>query len=205
MPGISILNVAADVLHIFDLGLVHQVIGNVLWQLCYVPGYFTGATPEARLNKLWTRIRQHYHGEETSNQLGNLTLSMFVDTRAAYSRFPAFTTRVKAAESRSLIPGLRWIFQTVVRAHNLELPFRATTPRDQRSVRSDPANAKARTLGFLATVRRGAHGWLVLSRESAISDVRTPREHPKTAVRSVTAKWLSAITMRRSGLRKPLL
>ena len=117
-PNVSVLNVAADVLHIFDLGVLHQVLGNVMWQLCFVPGYMAGDTPSARLDTVWGRIVEHYRGRGTRNQLGNLTLAMFCDPSAPRAEFPAFTTRVKAAETRALVPIVAAVFETVAQAHD---------------------------------------------------------------------------------------
>eukprot|EP00969_Alexandrium_andersonii_P359739 15453865-Alexandrium_andersonii.AAC.1 len=63
LPGTSIFSLMADVLHVFDLGVTHHVLGNVLWTLSFVAKYFPSApTPAGRLAILWARITQHYRG-----------------------------------------------------------------------------------------------------------------------------------------------
>ena len=59
LPGVSILNVMADILHILDLGLSHMVCGNVLWQLCYQARYLPNdGSPAARCD--WEIDCKHY-------------------------------------------------------------------------------------------------------------------------------------------------
>ena len=114
LPGVSIFSLMADVLHVFDLGVTHHVLGSVLWTLCFVSKYIpTAATPAGRLAYLWGRIIQHYRGAGTANQLGNLTLAMFCDPGAPYAHIPVLANRVKAAESRHLVPVLSSIFATL--------------------------------------------------------------------------------------------
>ena len=114
LPGLCILMVMADVLHVFDLGITHHVLGNVFFHLCYELRYFpAGATPQARLDLLWQRIVRHYRGRGTPCQLQNLTLSMFCNPKAAHAHFPCMSGLVKAAESRHLVPVLTAIFETL--------------------------------------------------------------------------------------------
>ena len=52
-----------------------------------------------------------YHRRNTPTQLSNLTLSMFVDEGARSKSYPVLTTRVKAAETRRLLPIISDIFE----------------------------------------------------------------------------------------------
>ena len=114
LPGVSILNVMADVMHILDLGVSHYVIGNVLFQLCYYAKYFPLApTPQARLDALFERIVVHYRGNGTPSQLQHLTLAMFCNPNGPNASQPRLTTRVKAAETRHLVPILAAVFEVV--------------------------------------------------------------------------------------------
>ena len=104
LPGVSILMLMADVLHIVDLGITHYVVGNVVFHVCYSGGYFLEGTPQAKLDRLWESIVRHYIGNETPSQLQNLTLAMICDPSAPHAHQPCLSSRVKAAESRHLVP-----------------------------------------------------------------------------------------------------
>ena len=57
LPAVTIFNLVGDVLHIVDLGYSHHVVGNVLFQLCFMPQYLPQATtPKARLDNLMKRV-----------------------------------------------------------------------------------------------------------------------------------------------------
>ena len=104
LPYLSICFVMADVLHIVDLGFTHHLLGNTFYHVCYCTGNRFGRSVEDRLDYLWERISQQYRGRSTPCQLHNLTLSMFVDPSRPHLSHPVLTTRVKAAESRQLVP-----------------------------------------------------------------------------------------------------
>ena len=110
IPGCSIFHVVPDSMHIVDLGVAHHVLRNVLFHLCYEENYLPGSTPAAKLDSLWGRIVGHYRGRQTGSQLTNLTLSMFSDLKGPRAHFPLLTTRVKAAETRHLLPIVKDIF-----------------------------------------------------------------------------------------------
>ena len=106
-------------LHIVDLGYSHHVVGNVLFQLCFMAQYLPQATtPKARLDDLWKRVVRHYRGNDESNQLGGLTLSMFCDTGAPYSHYSVLANRVKAAETRHFVPILTNVFESLCNPHD---------------------------------------------------------------------------------------
>ena len=85
--GVSILSLAADSMHIFDLGISHYVIGSVLWELCFTRNYVAGNSAKARIDEVWSRIKTYYQRMGTSCQLSNLNLSFFVDVKRP-NKFP---------------------------------------------------------------------------------------------------------------------
>ena len=42
LPEVSIVNVRPDPMHMLDLGIAHNVLGNVLSILCYFSDHFPG-------------------------------------------------------------------------------------------------------------------------------------------------------------------
>ena len=57
IPGLSILNVQADVMHIVCLGVAHHMLGNVLYELCFETRYFPlGRSPEDRCDRVWSKV-----------------------------------------------------------------------------------------------------------------------------------------------------
>ena len=101
----SILNIYVDPMHLLELGIVHHVLGSVLWLFCYVADYFPNVhTPADRLDAVWHRISRQYAGRGTPVQLSNLDLRWFTQPDAPHRRHPFLTLRVKAAETRHLVP-----------------------------------------------------------------------------------------------------
>ena len=77
LPGVSILFLAADVLHILEFGVDHQVLGNVLFHLVYNAQYIRDRhSPKERLEAVWARIVRQYRGRDTPSQLNNLWLNI---------------------------------------------------------------------------------------------------------------------------------
>ena len=114
LPGVSGLSVMADVLHILDLGLAHHALSNVLFLLCWKANYFgRGFNPQQRLDQLWMRVVAQYRRRQTSSRIGALSLSHFTDPARPHQVFPCLSTRIKAAESRHLVPILASIWDDV--------------------------------------------------------------------------------------------
>ena len=68
---------AADVLHILEFGVDHQVLGNVLFHLVYNAQYIRDRhSPKERLEAVWARIVRQYRGRDTPSQLNNLWLNI---------------------------------------------------------------------------------------------------------------------------------
>ena len=94
----------ADPLHIIDLGVSHVVLGNVLFQLCYMPGYVDGGNPTERLDNVWTYIMRQYRARATPSQLHGITLNMFTNTGGPHAHYPLLGGLAKAAITRHLVP-----------------------------------------------------------------------------------------------------
>ena len=117
--GVTIFTIMADSLHIMELGVVHRVIGNVLFHVAFTPELIVGASPTMRLEALWRRILTRYSELRTPSQLGNLTMAMFCNETSPAASQPVLSTRVKAAESRYLVAILADLFPTLARPGNL--------------------------------------------------------------------------------------
>ncbi len=114
LPAVTIFTVCADVLHIVDLGVTHHLLGNLLFELVYIGRPSLGGdNPGERLDRLWMRIVAQYRHRRTPTQLSNLTRSMLCHEKAPWSYYPLLTNRVKAAESRHLVPALLDIWRDV--------------------------------------------------------------------------------------------
>ena len=112
MPFLSQLNVEPDELHVLYLGVVPYLLGSVLWLLVYrlAP---PGQAAQSRMEAIWHQVTAHYHENQTSCQLSNLTLSMWHDPahpRKAYPRLKA-----KGGEAKWLVPALAAVWQSEMR------------------------------------------------------------------------------------------
>ena len=55
--AVSVFNLAADVMHFFDLGLTHYILGNVMFEMCYEDHFFQmSPSPFARCQALWDKV-----------------------------------------------------------------------------------------------------------------------------------------------------
>ncbi len=114
LPGVSIFTVAADVLHIIDLGVTHYLLGNALFLMCFQARHFpAAATPALRLEEIWGRIVRQYRQRGTESQLSNILLSFFCKEDGPYSKPPVLKSRAKAAETKELCPIIADIFRQV--------------------------------------------------------------------------------------------
>eukprot|EP00969_Alexandrium_andersonii_P015555 680985-Alexandrium_andersonii.AAC.1 len=87
-------------MHCFDLGIIQEYLGSVLWTLV-----FDGSLPgnaEQRLAVVWDRIRDLYREQGTKTRLANLTLAMFCNPKSAHGSFPSLAAH--AAETKALLP-----------------------------------------------------------------------------------------------------
>ena len=95
-PGVALEHVVLDWLHIVDLGIAQDLIGN-LFHECVLGG-LPGANKKERLLVLWTKLRQFYEAHKTPVRLGELTLEMFEQS----GKSPKL--RSKGGECRHLVP-----------------------------------------------------------------------------------------------------
>ncbi|CAE7362648.1 unnamed protein product [Symbiodinium sp. CCMP2592] len=100
LPGFVLSCVVLDWLHIVDLGVGADVIGNLFWLLITSNVYFPGSNKEQRLVRLWQRIRDFYKQFRPPSVLDNLTLEMI--RREGASKKPKL--KAKGGECRYLVP-----------------------------------------------------------------------------------------------------
>ena len=74
LPGVSILTVAADLMHVKHMGTDMYFYGSVLSCLVY---YMMPGRPEENLQMLWEEIKQFQKLVQTPTRYTNLRLSMF--------------------------------------------------------------------------------------------------------------------------------
>lgn len=95
-PGLLMEHVLLDWLHIVDLGVAQDIIGNFFHEV--VLGGLPGSNKKERLQQLWVKIKAYYAENKTPSKLGELTLEMF--ERAGKSP----KLRSKGGECRHLVP-----------------------------------------------------------------------------------------------------
>ena len=98
-PGLTVWNVAWDILHGLDLGPTIHVIGNILDDLVQLRQL--GRNQEDRVKELWTRAKRHYQDLQIQNRLPGLDLGSFKN-QADYPKM-----RCKANEARHFLPVLK--------------------------------------------------------------------------------------------------
>ena len=120
--GVTCFSLVADSLHIMELGVSHRVLGNVLFHLVITRAFFTAARAEDRLDQLWDLVKEEYGrlGTAARSRVPNLTMNMFSAAKGRSTNQPTLTTRVKAAETRHLVPVMFAIFSRLRRVRNAE-------------------------------------------------------------------------------------
>lgn len=95
-PGFEVFMIILDWLHIVDLGIAQDLIGNLFAEL--IRSCLPGPTKAVRLKCLWTKLRAFYKESHTECRLDNLTEEMF--------QSPGKSPKLKAkgGETRQLIP-----------------------------------------------------------------------------------------------------
>ena len=96
-PGLTLDDITLDWLHIVDLGVAQDIIGN-LFHECVLKGGIAGANKEERLKILWQKLREFYAAAKPASRLDNLTLEMFERAKQAPK------LRAKGGETRYLVP-----------------------------------------------------------------------------------------------------
>ena len=113
--GVTVFTLMCDSLHIFELGVTHRVLGNVIYHLVFTPGMLTGDSPEARLEDFNDRLGRIYGQMGSQNKVHKVTLSMFCNASSPSLSQPELSSRVKAAESRSMVPIMQRLFDEIKR------------------------------------------------------------------------------------------
>lgn len=90
--------IVLDWLHIVDLGVGADIIGNYFYDLLTVPGVIAGRSQEDRLTTLWSTLKEWYKQARPASQLDHLTKEMV----RADGKKPKL--RAKGAECRYLVP-----------------------------------------------------------------------------------------------------
>ena len=95
-PGLRLEDVTLDWLHVVDLGIAQDLIGNLFHEA--VLGGLDGPNKEARLKVLWENLLQYYSEAKSPSKLDNLTLEMFERAKQPPK------LRAKGGETRHLLP-----------------------------------------------------------------------------------------------------
>ena len=95
-PGLLMEHVVLDWLHIVDLGISQDLIGNLLHEL--VLNGLPGNNKQERLHVLWDKMKSFYVANKSPVRLGELTLEMFERS----GKSPKL--RAKGGETRHLVP-----------------------------------------------------------------------------------------------------
>lgn len=95
-PGFEVAMIILDWLHIVDLGIAQDLIGNLFAEL--IRKCLPGNNKGERLKCLWTKLRTFYKESKTPCRLDNLTEEMFQRS----GKSPKL--KAKGGETRQLIP-----------------------------------------------------------------------------------------------------
>ena len=95
-PGLLMEHVLLDWLHIVDLGVSQDIIGNFFHEV--VLHGLPGNNKKERLQQLWLKIKAFYAENKSPSKLGELTLEMFEKS----GKSPKL--RCKGGECRHLVP-----------------------------------------------------------------------------------------------------
>jgi len=111
MQSFSVFHIEADKLHVVHLGVSQYFAGAVLWLLVYKILDGAAAT---NLNRVWDKIAEFYAKHQTLCQLSNLSLSMFHDAKTSEATMAYPRLKAKGAETKHLIPALRFAWMSLV-------------------------------------------------------------------------------------------
>ena len=93
-PGFLCSFFQMDWLHVVDIGIALDFLGNLFWLLL---DKYPGATKKEKCSELWKDIQEYYSQVEPGSRLDNLKLSMIKQTGKAPK------LRARAGEARGLI------------------------------------------------------------------------------------------------------
>lgn len=97
VPSFRLDHIVLDWLHIVDLGVSQDLVGNLFHELV-LQDHLPGNNKKERLTSLWSRIKSFYKEFQVPVRLGELTLEMFEKS----NKSPKL--RAKGGETRHLIP-----------------------------------------------------------------------------------------------------
>ena len=97
-PGLTASQFYIDWLHVADLGVTQDLLGNLLYHLVATNRYLKGTSQEERVKEIFLKMQQYYAQTEVPARLDNLTLLMLRKNRTSSPKL-----RSKAAESRGLV------------------------------------------------------------------------------------------------------
>ena len=97
LPYLSVHNLEPDELHVLYLGVLQQMVGSVLFVLCF---HVMVGTPTENVKAAWTSICRFYRVHSTKTQFTNMRLSSFHEA----GEYPKL--KGKGAEIKDLTPAL---------------------------------------------------------------------------------------------------
>ena len=99
LPGFKLDFVVLDWLHIVDLGLGADLLGNLFYEVTHSACVlFPANSKEYRLDQLWEKMQKWYKAVKPASRLDNLTFEMFTGKNGKPK------LRAKGGECRYLIP-----------------------------------------------------------------------------------------------------
>jgi hypothetical protein len=98
VPGFSLSHIVLDWLHVVDLGVGADAVGNLFWEAISVKTFFSKATKAENLLALWSKLDAWYKENKPASRLDDLT-----ETMIKKSKDPP-KLQAKGAECRYLIP-----------------------------------------------------------------------------------------------------
>ena len=75
-PGLTASQFYIDWLHVADLGVTQDLLGNLLYHLVATNRYLKGTSQEERVKEIFLKMQQYYAQTEAPARLDNLTLLM---------------------------------------------------------------------------------------------------------------------------------
>ena len=89
------------------------------FEICYMRRFVEGSA-EDLCRELWRLVDAQYGLRGTLCRLGTIELRFFTDPGRPHQQFPMLTTRVKAAETRALVPIVATIWNSLMNRRHEE-------------------------------------------------------------------------------------
>ena len=116
LPGLSILKVVPDYMHVKHLGVDQRFLGGVLYLLVYK---LSTVEPEVAMSEVWNRVQGHYREHRVPGRFGLLKLSMFCDPKNPHGELPFL--KGKANQVRHLTGALLSVWKVWPKPDNDDL------------------------------------------------------------------------------------